>query len=165
MPEWNATIDQEVGVFLATSRTLALATVDERSQPHACNVQYAIDDSLRLVWVSSPNSEHSRHIEKDARVAATVYGHDDRAHNIHGLQIRGTAERLTDPGECNAAWELYTTRFAFVAALPQFRELLQKQAFYRMTPTWARWIDNRKGFGWKVERDLSSNPMPLRTEE
>ncbi|MFW6335769.1 MAG: pyridoxamine 5'-phosphate oxidase family protein [Phycisphaeraceae bacterium] len=165
MAHWDATIDQEVGAFLATSRTLALATVDEQGHPHGCNVQYAIDDALRMVWVSSPNSTHSRHIERDGRVAATVYGHDDRAHNIHGLQLRGTAERLTDPGECNAAWELYTTRFAFVAALPQFRELLQKQAFYRMTPTWARWIDNRKGFGWKVERDLSSNPMPLRTEE
>lgn len=165
MAQWNATIDQEVGVFLATSRTLALATVDEHGHPHACNVQYAIDDALRMVWVSSPRSAHSQHIERDGRVAATVYGHDDRAHNIHGLQLRGTAERLTDPGECNAAWELYTTRFAFVAALPQFRELLQKQAFYRMQANWARWIDNRKGFGWKLERDLSANPMPLRTED
>ena len=156
MSESDFVFDEEVGVFLATCRTLSVATVDERGEPYAANVQYAVDDRMRLVWVSSPHAAHSSHVERGGPVAATVYGHDDRAQNIHGLQIRGTAERIADAGEWNAAWELYTTRFAFVAALPQFRELVEQQAFYRLTPTWLRWIDNRRGFGWKVEREMGA---------
>lgn len=156
MGDGDFVFDEEVGVFLATCRTLSLATVDEAGHPHAANVQYAVDDRMRLVWVSSPHSEHSRHLERDPRVAGTIYGHDDRAQNIHGLQFRGVAQRLTQPADCNAAWELYTSRFAFVAALPQFRELLQKQAFFRLTVGWMRYIDNRRGFGWKVERHIDT---------
>jgi len=164
MADGDFVFDEEVGVFLATCRTLSLATVDEHGRPHAANVQYAVDPRMRLVWVSSPKSEHSRHLERDPHVAGTIYGHDDRAQNIHGLQFHGTAERLTDPADCNAAWELYTGRFAFVAALPQFQELLQKQAFYRLTLDWLRWIDNRRGFGWKVERNLLRQPSSDRED-
>jgi len=146
--------DQEIGIFLATCRTLSLATNDPSGHPHACNIQYAVNEKLEMFWVSSPNSEHSQNIQTNPHAAATIYGHDDRAQNIHGLQIRGTVESLSDPADCNVAYELYTSRFAFVAALPQFQDILSHSTFYRMKPTWMRWIDNRRGFGWKVEKEL-----------
>ncbi|QDU71637.1 pyridoxamine 5'-phosphate oxidase family protein [Mucisphaera calidilacus] len=152
MPDFD--VIQEVSVFLAACRTASLATVGEQGEPHAANVQYATDGGMNLVWVSSPQSEHSVDIEQSTHVAVTVYGHDDRPQGIHGVQMRGRAERITDNASLNAAWEAYTAKFPFVAVDPQFKVMLEKQAFWRFTPGWIRWIDNRKGFGWKVEREL-----------
>ncbi len=146
--------DQEVSLFLATCRTATLATVDEAGAPAAANVQYAHDGDFRVVWVSSPTSRHSVNLHAEPRAALTVYAHDDRAENIHGLQLRGHA-RLVDPGEATQeAFDLYTAKFAFIAASPQLRAAVERQRFYVFTPNWLRWIDNRVGFGHKVERTI-----------
>lgn len=149
------TFDQEIGLFLATCRTACLATTSESIEPCAANVQYVQDDAMRLHWVSSEDSDHSRNLAAKPLAAVTIYGHDDRAMNIHGLQMRGTVERIDDESQWNMVWELYTAKFAFVAAMPQFREMVEKQKFYRFTPVWLRWIDNRRGFGWKVEKTIA----------
>jgi uncharacterized protein YhbP (UPF0306 family) len=155
MPEFE--FDQEVGLFLATCRTAALATVHPDGRPHCANVQYASDDQWRLYWVSSPQAQHSEHIARDQRVALTIYAADDRAMNIHGLQLTGVCEALEQDEDANRAWEVYTAKFTFVSAMPQFRDAVASQTFYRMTPTWLRWIDNRRGFGWKAEKTLAGS--------
>ena len=140
--------------FLQTSRTASLATVSADGRPSVCNVQYTQDDEFNLYYVSSQHSEHSVNITNDANVSVAVYAHDDRAQNIHGLQIKGEAHALSEAADCNAAWEFYTSKFAFAAALPQFAKIIQQETFYKITPHWLRWIDNRKEFGWKVEKTL-----------
>jgi uncharacterized protein YhbP (UPF0306 family) len=159
MPEESDTFafDKEVGLFLATCRTASVATVGEAGEPHAANVQYAQDEAMRLIWVSSGDSQHSRDLCAKPRAAVTVYGHDDQASNIHGVQMRGTVETIGDESQWNAVWEAYTAKFAFVAAMPQLREIVEQQAFYRFSPTWLRWIDNRRGFGWKREKQIGSS--------
>ncbi len=153
--------DQEVSLFLATCRTAAIATVDDDGAPHAANVQYAHDEDFRLYWVSSPGSVHSENVTRNARAAVTVYAHDDRAENIHGLQLRGTVSTVTDERDGDAphpdwqrVWELYTAKFAFVASSPQLKAAVERQRFYCFTPAWLRWIDNRVHFGFKVEKAL-----------
>lgn len=155
--------DGQVGLFLATSRTLGLATCGADHRPHAVNVQYAhvpdaarlAVDGWRLYFVSSPNSLHARHIAENAAVAATVYGHDDQAGHIHGLQLVGVAEVLPDESDAwHHAWDLYIQKFTFVAAMPDFRRRVKDQRFFCITPHWLRWIDNRRGFGWKVEKQV-----------
>lgn len=150
----NFAFDQEVGLFLSTCRTACLATASSSGEPHAANIQYAQDDAMRLHWVSSEETDHSRDLAANPQAAITIYGHDDQAMNIHGLQMRGRVERIDDETQWNAVWELYTAKFAVVAAMPQFREIVEQQKFYRFTPNWVRWIDNRRGFGWKVEKTI-----------
>lgn len=147
----------EVHRFLASSRTAGLATVDEQGNPFAANVQYAHDDALQLYFVSSRDAQHSRNLEDNGKVALTVYAHDDRAPNIHGVQLRGIGHVVRDEAEYNRAFDLYTAKFTFAAAMPQFREIIERENFYRITPTWLRWIDNRRGFGFKAEQDLPPN--------
>lgn len=148
--------NQEVALFLATCRTASLATVDADGAPANANVQYATDDALNVYWVSSPSSQHSVNLERERRVALTVYAHDDRAENIHGLQVRAEAEAI-EPGEpTQRAFDLYTAKFAFIAANPQLRAAVEKQRFYVARPTWLRWIDNRVGFGHKVEMSVDA---------
>ena len=144
----------EVGLFLGTSRTAALATVDERGQPHAANVQYCTDEALRMYWVSSPDAEHSRHVARTGRAAVAVYAHDDRVEQIHGVQLHGSVEAVEGEAEWNRVFELYTAKFAFLQAMPQLRREIERQRFYALTPTWLRWIDNRRGFGFKAEVEV-----------
>lgn len=152
MPEFD--LLQEVGSFLASCRTASLATVCETGEPYGANVQFAVLEGMVLGWVSSGDSVHSRNIERTGQAAMTVYGHNDRPQGIHGVQLRGRASRIEDASAWNTMWEAYTDRFPFVAVDPEFKMMIEKQAFYLFTPEWMRWIDNRRGFGWKVERDL-----------
>ena len=148
-------LDQEVELFLATSRTCALCTADGEGTPHAANLQYCHAEGHKLYWVSSDDALHSRHLTARPQCALTIYGHDDRAVEIHGLQMRGTAAPVTDKGEWNHVWELYTGKFTFIRSMPVLQQAVQEQTFYCFTPTWLRWIDNRRAFGFKVEKELS----------
>ncbi len=145
--------EEEVGLFLATCRTASLATVSSDHTPHAANIQYVNDEHFQLYWVSEPNALHSQHLTRHPQTAATIYARDDEVDHLHGLQLHGSAQKI-DGGsdQWHHAWDMYTQKFRFVAAMPQFRQLVEQQAFYCLTPTWLRWIDNRRGFGFKVER-------------
>jgi uncharacterized protein YhbP (UPF0306 family) len=154
--------------FLHAHRTAGLATVDELGRPHAVNLWYAMDKQDRIYFVSSLDSAHSRHIVSDPHVALTVYGHAKSPMHIHGMQLHGLCASIPAPPEGDArtwrqAWKVYTERYPFVAEHELFTEAVKSQCFFRITPTWARWLDNRKGFGFKVEMSLLET-KPRRTK-
>lgn len=144
-------IEQDIGVFLGLCRTASLATADAEGRPHAANIQFALDERRRFVWVSSPSSAHSSHIARRPEVALAIYSHDDRPGQIQGLQVHGVVEANLAGAERDAAWSVYVARFPFVEE-GAMRRAVDSQSFYRLTPTWLRWIDNRRGFGFKVEK-------------
>lgn len=152
----GSAIDHEITSFLASCRTASLATLDAAVGPHAANVQYVSDDEWRLYWVSNPASRHSLDLVVDPRAAVTIYDHDDHPEHIHGLQLRGHCSVIVDKAAWDDAWELYTAKFAFIRSMPSLEQAVRQQRFYCFTPTWVRWIDNRRGFGWKVERELAA---------
>ncbi|MEM1209267.1 MAG: pyridoxamine 5'-phosphate oxidase family protein [Planctomycetota bacterium] len=143
-------LQQEVSAFLAVCRTATLATVAPDGTPHAACVQFVVDAKWRLVWVSAESCAHSRHLVEQPRCAITVYAHDDRPERIHGLQLRGSATIL-DGDDRAAALDGYRAKYPFVADEP-YASAIDRQAVYRLTPTWLRWLDNRRGFGFKVEQ-------------
>lgn len=143
---------EQVAAFLATCKTASLATVDAHGHPCAANIQYVHDEHWRLYWVSSISSAHSVNIEHRPDVALTVYAHQDDPKEIHGLQLRGTAKVLSNE-HLDEVHALYAAKYPFVTG-PPYDEAMKMQLFYCLTPTWLRWIDNRKGFGWKIETAL-----------
>lgn len=145
-------LDQQIAAFLALCKTATLATVDADGNPCAANIQYASDHAFRLTWVSSESSAHSVNLGVQSNAAITIYAHQDAPESIHGLQLRGTAEALSGQ-QADESAALYTAKYPFVAE-PPFRDAVLKQRFYRFTPRWLRWIDNRRGFGWKREITL-----------
>lgn len=62
-----------VGRVLAANRYLVLATADEEANPWATPVFFAPLDADRIVWVSSPDSRHSRNIAHRPAIAITVF--------------------------------------------------------------------------------------------
>ncbi len=156
-PAAVAALLDDIGVFLARWKTASLATVDEAGRPHAANVQYASirrDSRIELFYVSNETSAHSRHIAHTGQVAMTIYAHVRRPDHIHGVQLHGNAAPiLRDTPEWDAAWHVYSRRYPFVL-LPPLRQRIAAETFYRVTPAWVRFVDNRKGFGFKRECDI-----------
>lgn len=138
-----------IAAFLAQQRTASLATVDGESNPHAANVQFVHDDRFDFYFVSSANSAHVRHIALRPQVALTIYAHEDAPDQIHGLQIHGICGELHGDWREQALW-IYAEKYPFVLT-PPFLVLVERQSFFRIRPTWMRWIDNRRAFGWKEE--------------
>lgn len=148
MPEQS--IDRDIEACLACCKTASLATADALGRPFAANIQYAHDAAYRLYWVSSEAAQHSENLENRADAAITIYAHLDSPELIHGLQLHGQVAPL-DRAAAEDTLPLYTAKYPFVAD-PPFSEAVSRQRFYCFTPTWLRWIDNRRGFGWKIEK-------------
>lgn len=142
--------DKEVVRFLQQWRTASLATINEHGQPHAANVQYAAAGMV-LYFVSSPKSAHSQHIASNPNVAMTVYAHVNSPDQIHGIQLEGRCRLVTEKEELDRAWASYTKTFPFVLENPAIEERLRSEQFYWIFPDWMRYIDNRRGFGFKHE--------------
>ena len=145
-------VDQQIETFLAVCKTASLATIDPHGHPCAANIQYVHDNHWRLYWVSSMSAAHSINIEHRHDVAITIYAHQDVPENIHGLQLRGQAKML-DTDRLDEIHQLYASKYPFVTG-PPYDKAMKMQLFYTFTPTWLRWIDNRRGFGWKIEKSI-----------
>ena len=60
---------------------------------------------------------------------------------------------MIDDDQLEDIYKRYAAKFPFVSG-PPYDKAMKLQLFYCFKPTWLRWIDNRKGFGWKVEQTL-----------
>ncbi|MDX1565873.1 MAG: pyridoxamine 5'-phosphate oxidase family protein, partial [Phycisphaeraceae bacterium] len=58
-PPW---IERALAV-LAESTTCCLATVGPQGRPHAANLNFVHRDKLELIFISSPQSAHIRHLD------------------------------------------------------------------------------------------------------
>lgn len=134
--------------YLRAHHTMTIATVaQEGNLPHAASVFYAVDDRLRLVFLSKRESVHGAHIGDLARVAVTVSEDYDDWEAIKGVQLWGEA-RLLRAGAKAAALVLYYGRFPFVRDLARHARLAQVMrdvGVYRVEPERVAFTDNRTG--------------------
>jgi len=156
MPGERATLISRIEAFLDAQHVMTLATLGA-SGAHAASLMYA-RRSLILHWTSDPATRHSRELEADGRVSATVAPDYADFREIVGVQIEGRAERIRDAREAQAARELLAERYAFLAEIasgpPALRAALDKAACYRLVATRVTLIDNTRGFGHKDVLDL-----------
>jgi uncharacterized protein YhbP (UPF0306 family) len=156
--------------YLRDHHTMTIATVGVEEGapfPHAASVFYAVDDKLRMVFLSKPTSAHGLHIgapetgaaaggpagRAAAPVAVTVTEQYDDWELIQGVQLWGTAKRVTGAAKA-AAMAVYLRRFPFVGPLmeqPRLAASLRKVAVYRVDPERIAFTDNTTGvFGREV---------------
>lgn len=136
--------------FLDAHHVMTLATVGDAGA-HAASLMYA-RAGFTLQWTSDPQSRHSQHLERDARVTATVAPDYADFRVIRGLQIAGRARRLGG-SEAEEARAALVVRYEFLAELasgpPKLRAAFEKAAFYAVVPERITLIDNARGFGHK----------------
>ncbi|HML24162.1 MAG TPA: pyridoxamine 5'-phosphate oxidase family protein [Aggregatilinea sp.] len=136
--------------FMAAQSTLVLATTgDQDGRPQAAPLFFAADESFNLYWVSSPDSRHSANIADWDVAEAAIYVQTWDWTGIKGIQIAGSAEAVSDDDERAHALTVYKAKFPFVN--DRFETLIEDSVFYVLRPTWIRWLDNQRHFGYKQE--------------
>jgi uncharacterized protein YhbP (UPF0306 family) len=135
--------------FIRRGNTLALATTGEDLCPRIAPLFYVADSDLRLYWFSKPSSEHSRNLRRHPAAAVTVFRQTDRWPEIQGAQMRGRVAMVRAGKRREQTMQTFRERFALG---PEFDAALAGHNLYCFTPEWLRWIDNTRGFGFKVER-------------
>jgi len=153
-PASGKDLRERVTRYLRAHHTMTIATVGQPDDaPHAASVFYAMDDSLRLVFLSKPTSRHGSHIGQSAPVAVTVSEDYGEWELIQGVQLWGVARLLAGAAKAGAM-ALYLRRFPFVREMldqPGLAELIRGIGVYRVEPELAAFTDNTTGvFG----RDL-----------
>ena len=141
--------------FLPLS-TLTLATSGPNGEPHAAPVYFAASHNnsltpkapLRLYFFSDIKSQHAQDVARTPLSAVALYPECQGWRDIRGLQMHGETLQVPPGAEWDQAWEVYQVKFPFVTA---FKAVVARNILYGFTPHWIRLVDNRRGFGFKVE--------------
>jgi uncharacterized protein YhbP (UPF0306 family) len=137
--------------LLEETTTMVLATHMPDGTPRATPVYFAADDVLRLIFLSDPDSVHSRNLAASPQTSAAMYPEERNWRKLRGLQMTGQARAL-DGDEAEAARRAYARRFPFVAELAS---AMAASRIYAFSPSWVRLTDNRRGFGFQQEWSLA----------
>jgi uncharacterized protein YhbP (UPF0306 family) len=151
-----------LSALLREENTVALATVDEHGEVSVAPLFYLVDECLRLFWLSSPTSLHSRNLKKAPQAAATVYRHTENWNDIRGVQMRGLVTVITDRRRRRLLIRSYLERFKLGML---FLPAINRCSLFEFRPDFFRFIDNSMGFGYKFElipdNDATRSGEPL----
>lgn len=144
-----------IEVFLAAHHVMSLATIGSDG-PHAASLFYACDGFV-LIWISDSASRHSRDVDTEPRVAATIAADYADFTEIRGLQIWGVARRV-EQNERARYLPLLEARYAFLKRSAEgpkkMHDAYVQSTIYRLDPKRIVLIDNTKGFGHKETLEL-----------
>jgi uncharacterized protein YhbP (UPF0306 family) len=130
--------------LLARETTMVLATSDVDGNAAAAPLFYCADDKLRLRWLSSPSSLHSRNIAVRPHASVSVFTPVMEWRAIRGVQMRGVCAVDEDASFLG----IYRRRFSLG---PELEPAIAGSTIYSFRPQWLRYIDNAYGFGFRAE--------------
>jgi len=120
--------------YLAEAKMLHLATV-ANNQPWVCNVWFASDEAMNLYWFSGIHRRHSAEVQAHPLVSGGITLPQTPQDPPRGLQFQGTAEKLTEDSDVQAAIDLYKDRIFPETKIRQFMaSTTNPHDFYRIKP-------------------------------
>lgn len=130
--------------ILKKVKIVSLATLDERGNPWICNVHFGVDENMNLYIVSKKDSNHSKHIEDNGKIAFTIFtfnlqGKNDKA----SLQAKGSAKSLSNTDEISIGAKAIAEKFPNWILKPE--ELVgesNERRMYKITPTYIKHLDD-----------------------
>jgi uncharacterized protein YhbP (UPF0306 family) len=135
---------------------MALATVSDDGSPRIAPLFYLSGGDLRLYWLSSAASEHTRNLKRDPAAAVSVYRSTDDWKQIRGVQMRGRARMVVDRTQREAITGAYIERYRLGAL---FGAAISRSRLYEFQPAWIRYLDNSRRFGFKFELSLEGRQL------
>src|SRR2546422_5394694 len=106
----------------------ALATVWPGGRPHINHMYFAWTGRFEVVWISDPDSRHSRNLLANPSAAVTIYdSHQTWGEADRGIQLFGTAGAVTGRAAAQAQ-RPYAARF------PSYDPDAASYPFYRFRP-------------------------------
>ncbi len=82
---------------------ITIATTSKDGQPWNSPVYSAFDQEYNFFWISSPNSQHSRNIKENSRVALVIYDSSVAEGTGEGVYIQAKADELSNESEITHA--------------------------------------------------------------
>lgn len=145
--------------FLQSESVLTLSVNDDQG-PWTAPVLYVADEDLNLYFLSASSTRHIASLPEDGRIGASIYS-DYKGDwlGICGVQMEGDISQL-DKADRVAAAARYFQRFPEVKALidnpandqeKRIGAAFAKSHFFRVTPTYLRFINNADGFSSRNE--------------
>ena len=125
---------------------MTLATRGEKDVGAAAVFYAPIKELNSLLFVSNPKSEHITNLENNNKCAATIQEDGLKWDVIKGLQIKGTVTEAEDK-----YWNTYFKRFPYIKDDEALSKALKGVVLYEFQISWARLINNEKGFGNRTE--------------
>jgi len=145
---------ERIRALVGGQTTLALATTDQNLMPRSTPLFYIADANLRLYWFSSRSSRHSRNCARNPAASVAIFRDARHWRRIQGVQLEGTVSIIADRKQRRAITPQYVERFELGNL---FSTAFHGSALYCFTPTWARFIDNSRAFGYKFELKLPAD--------
>jgi len=142
---------ERVRSLVASQTTLALATVDENSMPRTTPLFYVVDDALRFYWFSSRSSLHSRNLARNSQASVAVFRPVESWRQIQGVQMQGSVAIVADKKLRESITKGYCERFQLGNL---FALAIGRSSLYCFSPSWVKYIDNTRRFGYKFELQL-----------
>jgi len=150
-------IRRSISRILRENVLCSISTVAPGNQPHINTAYFCYTPDLALYFLSDPDSQHCRNLERNPSLAMTIFksaqewGGQDR-----GLQLFGPCRRTTGRGGKDAE-RFYAARFSPYAewmkgmspAERRQAALLRSYAFYRFLPRRIKILDERE-FGGAI---------------
>jgi len=140
-----------IGQLLRAQSTVVLSTVADDGLPHATPLFYLTGEKMEVYWFSSESALHSLNLARDNRAGAAIYAPTHIWNEIRGVQLRGNVERISDRILRREVTHDYCERFCLGTT---FRLTLSQSSLYVFRPSWVRYLDNSRRFGFKCEIDL-----------
>ena len=134
--------------LLQSQTTMTLATVDERGRPYATPLFFFPRRDFALCWLSSGDSRHSINLLAQPHASVAIYASVDRWEKIRGVQMEGSVREIAEADERREIMAGYRRRFGLKSALTA---VIAQATLYEFRPAWIRYLDNARGFGYKVE--------------
>ena len=141
---------KEISDFIKKHNTLTLATEKNHEVFAAALFYVSVDKGTSLLFVSNPKSDHIVNLEHNHKCAATIQENNLNWENIKGVQIKGEIKIADDK-----YWNSYLGEFNYISESETLTKAMKKVKLYKLKISWARFIDNAKGFGNKKEYNYS----------
>lgn len=151
--------------YLKNHNTLTLTTVLD-NKPQAASLFY-VNVGLKLYFLSEPKTRHCTNLSANSAIAATISEDYHNWKEIKGIQLEGRAVQVTGAVEKARAMAAYLEKFPFVADFiksADFRKMMDKVKFYKITPDTVWFVDNSQGFSHREQLVLSNLGLESETE-
>lgn len=145
---------ETVFALLQRQSTCVLSTADTSGAVSAAPLYFLATPQLDLYWLSSTSSRHSRNLAATGRVALAVFEPTFAWRSIAGVQMEGRCA-VAPAADRELHLPAYCERFHLGSILSV---AVAQSTLYRFHPTWVRYIDNGKRFGYRFELDLEPHP-------
>ena len=134
--EQTVEVPQQVIDYLASEKTMTLATATPGGVPYATTLLYVSDGPTIYFW-SRASSTAAQHVDQNPVVAFTIDTYGDNLQHVRGVQGTGECSVLLNGVEIARVAELFGEKF------PDLQPgATVSISFFRIAPTSLNYIDN-----------------------